>query len=525
METLPKDSVVARKPRLVSLKWQTLALVSVALIVVHTLLVAQAYMAESARLHARQSLAFEQQLTVLRSLIDQSNARLQSIGRVVPGAINAMTMRERFDERWSAVQLELGLEVMQIYSAAGQVLIRGTTPWGETPPEELRQSIQRGLGAEKPSSFLLCRPDCVQYALTPLIGADGSRQIMVLATSLVDVVLAFPAMTNGDVALLAQQTQRPGAAGADAPASAYWGEYRLAAVSDAPRNEPKLRALSASASLEQIEQGRELPFAGRDYRFFARPLSAFGGIGGGYIVIFNDVTDALADIREQLQNQLAAGVGALLAALALLFVILNRPMNQLRKLADALPLLAAQGYEAARAMIGSGYQRRRLPSEIEVVEAAAVDLSRKLEGLEQTVDARNRALAEKISELRQASELNEKMFANAPVLILIQAPDNTLMRINEFGSTLLGYSLSELKGRSFASLMADARQREEAMNVLADVSGGRRQQFEQTGPVLCVDGGHERITWLHTRLSAQSGIYILSLGLPDRSQQGAANTS
>lgn len=514
METKPTTEAATRRPRLVSLKWQTLALVSVALIVVHVLLVIQAYAAELSHLLARQSLAFEHEVTVLRNLIDQSNARLQRIGVVVPGAVNAMTMREHFEERWQTVQLELGLDVMQVYGAAGQVLIHGMTPWGEAQPPELTLAIKRALREEKPASFLLCRPECVQYSLAPVIGTDGGRQMMVLATSLADVVLAFPAMTGADVALLAQPVAEGG--------PTYWGSYRLAAVSDAPRNEAKLRALGAVAPLEQIEEGQNLKFGGRDYRFFARPLTAFGGLGAGYIVIFNDMTEALADIRAQLRNQLVAGFAALLAALLLLLAILNRPMNQLRKLAAALPLLAAQGYDTARQMIGDGYQRRRNRSEIEIVEAAAVDLSHKLEDLEETVEVRNRALAEKISELRQANELNEKMFATAPVIILIQGKDSLLMRINEFGSTLLGYSISELKGRSFASLLSDPRQRDEAIDVLADVSAGRRQQFEQTGPVLCVDGSVEHITWLHTRLSAQSGVYILSLGLPDRSQQPAA---
>jgi PAS domain S-box-containing protein len=510
----PANSQDGAAPRLVSLKWQTLALVSIALVVVHGLLVFQAYSAELARLLSRQALTFEHQVTVLRNLIDQSNARLQRIGAVVPGAVNAMTMGERFEERWQAVQLELGLDVMQVYDGKGLAAMVGLAPWAQ-PPLELQRSIQRTLREERPSTFLQCRPECVQYSLAPLIGIDGSRQAMVLATSLADVVLAFPAMTGADVALLAEPAPDQGAA--------YWGSYHLAALSAAPRNEPKLRALSAAVTLQQVEEGQNLSFGGRDYRFFARPLASFGGIGSGYIIIFNDLTDALADIRAQLRNQLVAGFAALLAALLLLLLILNRPMNQLRKLAAALPLLAAQGYEAARLMIGNPHRQRRHRSEIEVVEEAAVNLSHQLETLERTVDARNRALAEKISELRQASELNEKMFANAPVIILIQGPDNSLLRINEFGTTLLGYSASEMKGRSFPSLMADARQREEAMNVLADVAAGRRQQFEQTGPVLCVDGSLERITWLHTRLSAQSGIYILSLGLPDRSQTGTSH--
>ncbi|MBI2383953.1 MAG: PAS domain S-box protein [Gammaproteobacteria bacterium] len=494
--------------RFFSLKWKTLALVSLVLAVVHVGLVVQGYHDALGQFEARQALAFQERGMVLQKLLAQSEQRLQRIASLVPGVINTLIFRADFDERWTGVQLELQLDLMQLYGADGAPRVRGMAPWAE-PPAALRARIVRALGEERPTGFILCEPRCTQYALVPVLGAAGERQMMVLGTSLADVVLEFPGLTGAAVAVM---SSAEGLAG-----ESYWGGYRLEAVSDAPSNEPKLRALALAAPLPVVEQGAGLGFGGRQYRFQAWPLSAYGGATPGYFVILADTTEALADIRGQIQRQLLAGLTALLAALALLLAVMNRPMNHLRKLAQALPLLARHQYQPAREMIGSQFQHKRSHSEIDVLEAVAADLSRQLEELEQTVAARNDALAEKVAELHRANELNEKIFATAPMVIVIQGQDGRLLQMNEFGRQLLGYSESEVRGMPFLSLLADPRQKDEASTVLVDVIGGRRALFEQTGPVLCVDGGRERITWLHSRLAAQSGVYVLSIGLPDKS--------
>ncbi|MBI3171581.1 MAG: PAS domain S-box protein, partial [Hydrocarboniphaga effusa] len=216
----------------------------------------------------------------------------------------------------------------------------------------------------------------------------------------------------------------------------------------------------------------------------------------------------------------AAGLSALLAALLLLLAILNRPMNQLRKLAQTLPMLAQSQYAPVREMIGQAYLAKSTHSEIDVLEQVTVELSRRLEELEQTVAARSQALAASLTELKRANELNDKIFATAPLIFLIQSQDGRVLQINTFGTQLLGYSESEIQNRPFVSLLADARHRQEAGDALTDLIGGRRQRFEQTGPVTCVDGALEQLTWLHTRLAAQSGNYVLSVGLPDKSLEG-----
>lgn len=499
--------------RFISLKWKTLALVSVVLATVHLGLVLQGYYGAILQFEGRQALAFEERIQVLQKLLDQSARRLARIAGIVPGVINTMIVSD-VEQRWQAVQLELQLEVMQLYGRDGKVRVAGLPMWPEGPPPALLERIQAGLREERPAGFVLCEPGCVQYGLVPVLGLRGERQLMVLGLSLADVILEFPGMAGADVALLVEQ----GAAGG----TGFWGRHRLGAISDAPSNEPKIRALSQVTELVELEQGRGLSFGGRRYRFYARPLSAFGSLTPGYFLVFDDTTEALADIGGQLQSQLIVGLVALLAALALLLSVLNRPMNQLRKLAQTLPLLAQSQYSAAREMIGKAYQVKRSHSEIEVLEEATVELSRRLEELEQTVAARNQALAASLEELRRANELNDKIFATAPLIFLIQSRDGRVLQINAFGSQLLGYTESEIQNQPFTSLLAEPRQRQQAADVLADLIGGRRSLFEQSGPVTCVDGALERVTWLHTRLAARSGDYVLSVGLPDKSIQGQA---
>jgi PAS domain S-box-containing protein len=500
----------APAPRFISLKWKTLGLLTLALVAVHLGLVLHGHFSLLQQFESRQAVAFENRFAVLAKLMETTDRRLQRIGGILPGLVMEIPSAGDFAERWSALQLDLGLDAMQIYDARGRLLTAGLPVWGDAPPPELAQRVTQALRDERPMSFLSCRPHCLQFGLVPTL-AGGDKQLMVLALDLADVMVEYPLLTAAHIALLVAVED-----GSTAP---YWTRYRLAAVSDAPANEPRLRSLSRDVPLHALEDGVSAEFGRRYFRYVARPLHLYRGLEGGHFVVFADISDDLAEIRRRVVIQLLSAVLALLAALLLLLMILNRPMNQLRKLAIALPMLADRAHEPARRLIGKGYQDATVHSEIEVLEQVSVDLSHQLEQLEGTLAARNRALAEKLTELRRANELNAKILETAPVVFLIQSREAHIVQMNEFGAALLGYSPSEVQGTPFVELMADARQREEAAYGLADLVGGRRPLFEQTGPVRCVDGSLERITWLHTRLTAESGTYVLSIGLPDKAQQ------
>ena len=154
----------------------------------------------------------------------------------------------------------------------------------------------------------------------------------------------------------------------------------------------------------------------------------------------------------------------------------------------------------------------------EMVAAGGRSLRRR-----ETVQQREEKAVEKAvegSELRRSQDLNEKIFATAPIAMLMLSSDGLIVRVNEFTCTLLGYSDTELRDRSFLSLLADARQSREAGNALIDLIAGRRSIYEQSGSVSCINGDQERMTWMHSRVLAQGGVFILALGLPDRSTAG-----
>ncbi len=495
----------------VSLKWKTIALLGMALMLVNAGMLVEQQRASLSEFAARQDVELQRKSQVLQRLLARSNERLRRIGSIVPSVIDALTSEDDLQSRWTTLQLELDLKALVLLDRQGQELLRGLPSYGQGLPEEINRRIAQALASEMPDQFLYCDDGCAQYALIPSIAAGGEQRLMVVAAGLTDLVLEFPGLTSAELAILA-----PG------PDGLGWRDQHLYAVSNAPQNEPYLRQLSQQYTLAQLSEGRNLILDGRSYHFVTWPWKAFGGIGDGHLLLFQDNTDTLQQIAAQTRRSLLSGLLAMAIAILLGSLILGRPMNQLRRLADALPLLAEKSYARARQLVGTDFHRRRLPTEIDVLEGLTVDLADRLEELERQVENRNLAIAEKVAELRRSQELNEKILSTAPILILMLTGAGRIVQVNDFACALLGYGQVEFEQLSFLDLLADARQSREAGNVLVDLIAGRRSVFEQSGPVRCVDDGRERITWLHTRVVAQGGVFVLSLGLPEKSTETAA---
>lgn len=497
-----------------SLKWKTLGLLGLALAIVHISLVLLDYRDRLQDSVERQQSELDTKLTILKQLLATSAERLHRIGLIVPSIVDALPDEVDIDERWSGLQLELDLQALLLQTSQGELIAKGLPYFGKHPPKRLLQAIDTARAEEKPRSFILCELSCVQYALTPSLDENGAPRLLVAATSLADIVIQFQQLTGADLALITSWPQRGRQSAALADGN------HLVAISNAPLNEQRVRAQAETWNLEALRGGRNFNLGQPSYQASIRTLDDFSGLDGGYFLIFTNIAEELADIQRDFRSSIVIGITALLAGLLLGALILNRPMNQLRELAEALPLLAHKAYDQARDKIATDTVNRRLPTEIEVLQGVATDLTYRLEDLEGLVEARNRALAEKVSELQRSQELNEKIFANAPILMLMLSGDGQVVRVNEFACTLLGYSPAEFAALRFVDLVIDPRKRKEAGNALIDLLSGRRPLFEQSGEVRCVDDGTEAITWLHTRVSAESGIFVLSLGLPDKSETG-----
>jgi PAS domain-containing protein len=132
---------------------------------------------------------------------------------------------------------------------------------------------------------------------------------------------------------------------------------------------------------------------------------------------------------------------------------------------------------------------------------------------------------DRFEELRRVHDLNEKIFAAAPMILLIQSPTRRVLDINTFGSELLGYSEAELLGTDFVTLLAEEAQHGPVSRLLQEVMSGHRAALELVAPIRCVDGSVERISWRHVRLWARRGGYILSMGLPEGRERPSQDTA
>lgn len=500
----------------ISLKWKTMSLLAVALLIVNSALLYYDYRLRLSEFVAQQSRDMDAKLLILQRLVERTDTRLQRIGNIVPRLVDALPEDAELLDSWRSLQLELDLQALELVGADGELRLSGLGNDSGALSPLLRQRVVAALAAEAPDRFIHCDPRCLLYALVPTLAADGEVRIMVLASALTDLVIEFASLSGSDIALLTPQ---------DGPADAntLWANQELAALSDAPRNRAMLQALSRMVPLQELESRENWPVGEQRLRFRQLPLSDLGGPAAGSILVFEDVSRALQRIAGQLRDSLLASVGAVLVTLVLGLSILNKPMNQLWRLARALPLLAESRHAALREMIGDKHRRRRMPTEVDLLEGQAVALTFQLEELESLVRARNKALSEKIVELGRSQQLNQKILSTAPLLIMMLSGDGRIKRVNEFACTLLGFAESELLGRSFTELIAERRQRREVGNVVVDLMAGRRHVFEHTGPLRCVDGSDERITWLQTRVTAHDGVFVLCIGLPDRAE--AANAA
>ena len=508
MRDEPSGEADQRRHRFISLRWRVLVLTSAALILVHAALLYASYRQLNAAFERDEAQRFSHAEQTFQRLLVQSATRLQRIGNIIPSVMQDEPLGERLGEQWLNLQLELGLDVLWLIHPDGQLEVEGMSGIALPLSADLRQRVETGLAEERPQEFLLCRPTCSQMLMTPSIRPDGQTQLMVLASPIADLILGYGSLSGSGLVLLL-----PG----DEPGGA-WGGLRMAAISDAPEYLSDLEALAGSTDLTAADGRRDHVVGRQSYRLSAVPAAEFGGIDAGTFVFFHRTTARRAAIRGELRRFLTSAVAGLAAALVLLMMILDSPLRGLKNLANALPMLARHAYGPARQLIGTRYWQRRTHTEIDVLESVTVHVSRQLEQMESTLASRNRALAEKLAELRRSQELNDKIFATAPVLLVIQTPEGEVRRINEFGSHLLGYGASEVIGSSFFEMLDSERDREQTANTLIDLAAGRRSGFEQTVPMRCVDGGRERVTWLHSRLAAESGLFVLSIGLPDRSQ-------
>jgi signal transduction histidine kinase len=355
-----------------------------------------------------------------RLLAGESERREQERLETYPALVEALLRREREKIGLLAAQtataldtgtpgalrvdglrpaLAAGLESVLVFDGAGRLLAQlSLTRPVDVAAQPWIAAMVGAVGREaRPRSRLACREQCLHYVFAPALDAQRRELVMALAQDAAEILPAFRELGGSDIALLAR----------DAGSARDWPRLfgrRLVAVTDAPTLGPLLAQMPTTGlPRPTLEAPVRVVLGGRRLRLATHPLDDPYDAGSVEALFILDGTAARDAIAGTLTRTAAVSAAGLLLSVAVLFLLMVPAMGRLRRVTDALPLLAAQRFDEARRLMQARPRARRLPDEIDVLGDSALWLTDRLQRLdraEAASEAKSRFLAAMSHEIR-----------------------------------------------------------------------------------------------------------------------------
>lgn len=506
--------------RFLSLKWKVLLMLGGVLLSVNSALSWLHFQDLTSRFELQRAATRERLMAQAFALRSEFGQRLQALAGMLAALDDlrsGLTQNEgtnllvlqHFDSYWSALQLDFGIDSMQVYARSGQPL----ADWRNSSFAEvdLDAHVRTVIAHERAMHWTRCGSLCTQFAAAPILAQGRVAGAVVLGSSLADVVVSFNRLSGADLGVLTRMSQTT-----DKNALPRLG-LRVVGLSRAERNLPLLEEL---ATLPTV------PAGGSSWRLVAHDSSQFEvsflsldapdvAPSPALLVIIDDVTDALANIRKSVWNRLQGEFLASVLALLLLALLVNAPLQRMTRAVRAIPLLGRSAFAEARArIIPRG--RRFVDDEIDSLDEAAIALSYRLETLEREVEAHSADMQGMLQRISIERDFSRSLLDTAQVIILTQHADGRIVTLNRYGRLLSGWQEDDLPGKRFFELVCPEGSAGTVIHqALQRIAAGDRQHVQLESILIGTNGRSYEITWNHSRLSGRPGepVMILSVGI------------
>ncbi|WP_169065518.1 MULTISPECIES: bifunctional diguanylate cyclase/phosphodiesterase [Candidatus Accumulibacter] len=421
------------------------------------------------------------------------------VGLFQTPAGNAL-LRQHFDSYWSVLQLDLGLDSLQVYGPSGPPV----ASWRTNALVEVKQDAQVRdvIVQERAMHWTRCEQLCTQFAAAPILVAGRVAGAVLLGTSLADVVVSFHRLSGADLGVLV-----PVAMPAGNNALSALG-MQVIGLSNAERNLPLLQQLTALPLLRGESAWRKLLYGGREFELSFLALDARDDAqSSALLVVVDDLTQARADIDKSVLDRLLGELAASFFSLLLLALLVHAPLQRMTRAVRAIPLLGLSAFPEVRERIAPR-ARRLVDDEIDSLDKAAIDLSHRLENLEKDVAAH-------LQDISIERDFSKLLLDTAHVIILTQSTDGEILTLNPHGQKMSGWREEDLPGKRFSELVRPDGSSELAIaQAVQEIAAGERQHVQLESILASSNGQSYEITWNHSRLVGASGVVmILSVGI------------
>ena len=413
----PTSSITPESRQFFSLKWRIAFLLSAGLVVIGLSFFYFNYQSlrdyvasQSVALHGRGDQEF-------LGLMEREAQDMQRLGEFIPAlpgiraalaSGDATALRAAFTEIWPTLELDYQVEAVNFFDRQGGLLAAFESSFlGRTLPQVDARLLSTAVDLEEPISTIICAQSCGHYALIPVLAAGRGIGTIVVTGGLGNLLRSFARLSGNRVGLLQRHVESaPAPAPAAQRALPAWN-VDITSLTGPPETLPLLHQV-VNAHPKFPEHGGAISVSNARGTFEARllPIRNTSEMAVAWLVSIADVSAHQRLLDSALRTALILLVALLLFAELGLLLMMRRPMLRLQHTARSLPLLAQHRYQQVAEAI-SVPQDGRYQDEIDVLDGATLSLCSDLEDLEQKVSARNRQLADKVSELAQQRERYE----------------------------------------------------------------------------------------------------------------------
>ncbi len=447
----------------------------------------------------------EQQLKTLLEYEREYLLRIaDAINTEMDGNISDRT--EHLEKRWQKLRFEWNLNALQLHKMNGDIVFSGGN---RINTGNLASWLQQVRENEHSLTFLACQQRCEVIAVTPVLEQGDINGFIVLSRSLADLVIGLGYSSQAIAGLISANT--------NSNHIPNWG-VGIAALTSMATNRPLLLKFSEEASFDTaLKQGAQTGFGDRSFNLQLLPLSPNSTTEQDYILIIEDVTDALHSIRNITYTSLLSDFAALALSLLFILLLLRPPLARLQNIARHLPLLAEGAFDQVKKRLQQSARLSGTRDEIDTLNDTAIALSEKLELLDTSVNEHAQQLVERSSELAQERDFVNQLLDTAQVIIVTQDIEGRIRLLNSHGETFSGYQEERTIGQLFRDSFLAPHTLPSVLLAIEAVRSGKRQSFRHEADFYHTDGSLSSISWIHTHLQSKAmddnGAVMISIGL------------
>ncbi len=458
--------------------------------------------------------SFSQNYRIANNVINQMHRDLQRLASTTASvegmgaalqAQDSKKIDKSFEEYWFQLQLENDISTVGIFSPDGKKL---SLMGDDIYPADIIESARE---TSAPSWAILCEDNCYMYAAIAMMVDGNDVGVALYGMPLSAFVVNYTEITSSQSGVILEKFNDT------------YPEYNpdIIAINNRDENTAVMQMAFKKSSISQLlNYPQKINIMDSSYEVSAMDIPGQLGKRRGYFIFINNITEKVIANNLVIKSSYHFEMVGFIIMEVCLFALLLGPLNRIRLATSYMPLLAKNAYSHVRESLSKKTRRIGVFDEADTLNRVAIELSDKLEFMQNELETRANALESHSLALRKERDFVTGVLDTAHALILTHDADGNIKLINHYGCWISGYEEPDLLGKPFENLFPDGQFTQEIKQNIKALSCGERNSYQHETDMQCIGGDRMHLAWYHSSLpvpdSSAYDILTVALDISER---------